>query len=470
MSDATNLALIYSRLADLESQRDSSSEILQTITQKHSLDNLSSVDATAIDEKFNSICSRVPLVDAIRASFEDEHRIKEEVLKSLTANAAKYHAQKLSRDQMVADSFRLSESLKTLRPQVQDMGELCRNLQALDKEKADHHAKMLVAEQQKTIQIESECGTSLSSVTTKIDAEEADINAKAKENEELKVKLEQFKGHLELRREKLKNEQRTKELTEKLEAAKLAQKTYLEEQEKLKRDACKSKIVHTRETVLQLEQQLQMYDRKFEEFESTLTRTNEIMTQLAERELSLLTMVGKLRQDHAEWRGRASQAEVNLATVMEQKKKSEEELTEIKASAVRTEKKVRKLQAKRKEVMVSSSTVPTSSVGSSTSTAVSTAGGAAKEVLSSSSSPLSSSSASPARKGQAGRPLVETQQGADPTQVSTSSLSANASSAVVGMGLSVPTAASESATAAAGAEGLVGEGSPVASPYAKKQM
>jgi len=467
MSDATNLALIYSRLADLESQRDSSSEILQTITQKHSLDRVNSADASAIEQKFTFICGQVPLVDAIKAAFEEEHKIKDEVLKSLTANVAKFHTQKLKRDQMVADSFRLSESLKTLRPQVQDMGELCRNLQALDKEKADHHAKMLVAEQQKTTHIESECGTSLSSVTTKIDAEEADINAKAQENEELRVKLEQFKGHLELRREKLKNEQRTKELTDKLEAAKLAQKNYLEEQEKLKRDACKSKIVHTRETVLQLEQQLQLYDRKFEEFESTLTRTNEIMTQLAERELSLLTMVSKLRTDHAEWTGRASQAEVNLATVMEQKKKSEEELTELKASAVRTEKKVRKLQAKRKEVMNSSSAITSdmgansgSSVGSSNAAAASTSGGATKEVLSSS----SASSASPARKGQVARPLIETQQGVDYVQASVTG-----KASLMGMGVSVPTAASESTTAA-GAEGLVGEGSPIASPCAKKQM
>ena len=53
----------------------------------------------------------------------------------------------------------------------------------------------------KTNQIESEWVASLGSVTSKIDAEEADINAKAQENEELRVKLEQFKGHLELRRE-----------------------------------------------------------------------------------------------------------------------------------------------------------------------------------------------------------------------------------------------------------------------------
>lgn len=453
MTDATNLALIYSRLADLESQRDSSSEILQTITQKHFLENVNPADASAIEEKFQALCCQVPLVDAIKAAFEEEHKVKDEVVKSLTANAAKYHKQKLGRDQMVADSFRLSENLKTLRPQVQDMSELCRSLQALDKEKADHHAKMLVAEQQKTMHIESECGTSLSSVTTKIDAEEADINAKAQENEDLRVKLEQFKGHLELRREKLKNEQRTKELTDKLEAAKLAQKNYLDEQEKLKRDACKSKIIHTRETVMQLEQQLQMYDRKFVEFESTLTRTNEIMAQLAERELSLHTVVSKLRQDHSEWANRASQAEVNLATAMEQKKKSEEELTELKASALRTEKKVRKLQTKRKEVMSSSSTAAA---------AAAPAGGATKEVLSSSSfSSPSSSSASPARKSQALQGQVRSQ--AEPDHQGTGT---GVGAAQTGL-LSVPTAASVSAAAVA--EGLVGEGSPVASPRAKKQ-
>lgn len=469
MSDATNLALIYSRLADLESQRDSSTDILQSITQKHSLESVDPLEASAIEEKFRSVCCQVPLVDAIKAAFEEEHKIKDELLKSLAANAAKYHTQKLSRDQMVADSFRLSESLKTLRPQVQDMGELCRSLQALDKEKADHHAKMLLAEQQKTSHIESECGASLSSVTTKIDAEEADINAKAQENEELRVKLEQFKGHLELRREKLKNEQRTKELTEKLEAAKLAQKTYIEEQEKLKRDACKSKIIHTRETVMQLEQQLQLYDRKFEEFESTLTRTNEIMTQLAERELSLLTVVSKLRQDHAEWAARSTQAEENLALAMEQKKKAEGELAELKASAQRTEKKVRKLQTKRKEVMSSANPASAGvSNGNGIASAVRSAtppaaaanhllGSVAKEVFS------SSSSASPARKGHVSRAAVEASQ-----MVGPGDRDSGGGLVTGGTGLSVPSALSVSAAVAA--EGLVGEGSPVASPCVKKQL
>lgn len=349
-ADANNLALIYSRLAALES-RESTSDILETITQKHSLHYVGAAELSAIEEAFNRACSDPIMVDAIKSLFDQEHRIKDEVARSLPAKAKQYHTQKLNSDQMVSDTFRFGEVLKTLRPQVQDMSELCRSLQALDKEKGDHHAKMLQAERDKTATIARECGASLSSVTTKIDAEEADIDNKAAENEELRAKLEQFRGHLELRREKQRNEERTRELVLKLEAAKLAQTTYLDEQERMKRDSCKSKIVHASETILQLESQLGMYDQKFQEFESTLARTNDIMLQLHDRETSLLSVVERLRVDHAEWKARSQQADVSLVTVLDDKQKAEEELSELKAAAQKAEARCRKLQARRKELL-----------------------------------------------------------------------------------------------------------------------
>lgn len=353
-ADANNLALIYSRLADFES-RESPTDILQTITQKYSLQRVDVAELAVIEETFNKACTDPMMVESIKALFDQEHRIKDEVAKSLPAKAKQYHTQKLSSDQMSSDMFRFSEVLKALRPQVQDMSELCRSLQALDKEKSDHHGKMLQAERDKTLSIEKECGASLSSVTAKIDAEEADINTKAQENEELRAKLEQFKGHLELRREKLRNEEKTKELMAKLEAAKLAQKTFLEEQEQMKRDSCKSKILHTSETILQLEQQLSMYDRKFQEFESTLTRTHAIMQQLQEREASLLSAVNNLRLQQGEFKGRSKRAEESLATLLEDRQRAEGELAELKGAVQRSESKCRKLQARRKELIGTSS-------------------------------------------------------------------------------------------------------------------
>jgi len=212
--------------------------------------------------------------------------------------------------------------------------------------------------------------------------------------------------------------------------------------------------------VLQLGQQLLMYDRKFAEFESTLTRTNEIMAQLAEREQSLSTVVGKLRAEHADWAGRASQAEVGLVTVLDQKKAAEEELAELKAAALRTEQKCRKLQARRKEVIAAkggaavASPLAAAAVFSSAGHPPTSA--AAADVLSSSASPARHSHTHSHSQAQRGQPQSSTGQ-----------------TATAGGGTSTSGPQSEGSLLGGGeepaAEGLVGEGSPVASPVNKKR-
>jgi chromosome segregation ATPase len=293
-------------------------------------------------------------IEAIRNLFEEEHKAKVDVSNAISLKSKDYHARKLSTDQLTAETIRFRETLKALHPQVSEMSELCRSLQTLEKEKNDHNLKLLGVEKEKSASIERECGSSLTSVTTKIAAEEADIDSKDAENEELRTKLEQFRAHLELRREKQRNEERTRELAAKLEAAKLAQKSYADEQDKMKRARCKSKIAHTQETVLQLQEQLRMYDAKFAEFESTLLRTAEVMAQLDEREAALKSAVQVLRGTNGDLKARAAHADVALIAALDGKKAAEERLAAVRAAVLSAEKHCRAVQAKRQKEAVAS--------------------------------------------------------------------------------------------------------------------
>lgn len=275
--------------------------------------------------------------------------MKDALMRSLGQKVQDYRAHKLSKDKLIADTLRMREAITSLTTQINEVGELCRKLQVLEKEKIQHHSKMLEVEVEKTQSIEKECGLSLSSVTARIEAEESDIATKAAENNDLTAKLEQFRGHLELRREKQRNEARTKELVSKLEAAKQAQQNYEREQAQLKRDSCRSKLVHSQETVLQLEQQLAMYDNKFADFEETLRRTAEVVAQLDAREQALLQAVAGLRRDNAEWKTKTAQADVALIAALDDKRGAEEKLATLRAAAGKAEQKCRQLQARRQQ-------------------------------------------------------------------------------------------------------------------------
>lgn len=349
MADASsNLALIYSRLAALESQNQEA-DIVNSITEAHSLNHLPAEEICKLDAQFSAAAAGPDYINAIKALFEAEQKMKDDLCTALAKNGKEYHAKKLSMDRLTADTLRLQEATKGLAPQLSDVSDLCRNLQLLVKEKDARNRKLLEEESEKTASIERECGASLGSVSTKIDAEEADIAVKAQENSDLRSKIDQFRDHLELRRERQRNEEKTKDLMAKLEAAKAAQKAYLDEQDRMKRDSCKSKIVHTHETILQLKAQLSMFDKKFVEFESTLERTESVMHQMLERETSLTAVVQRLKDVRAALAKQTAQADAELIAALDEKKTVEDELQLAKRLAADAEKRCRQLQAKRKD-------------------------------------------------------------------------------------------------------------------------
>ncbi|KAJ1406108.1 myosin-like coiled-coil protein-domain-containing protein [Ochromonadaceae sp. CCMP2298] len=353
--DANLQSLIYSRLANPKGQADSPADIieatLQALTKKYSLYEVGPAELAAIDEKFQAALSS-DQPNALEELFAAEERAMEASGQLAAKKALLYQSRMRDMDKAQADIFRLQEETRTESAQFKELEELCRNLQALSVEKLDSNQKLLTAETERTAEIDRECKASLSSVTIKIDAEEADIDKMEAENVDLLAKMEQFKAHLDLRREKLRNEKKTQGLMLKLEEAQLAQRNFHLEQEQLQRASCKSKIVHSKETILQLEKQLVMYSTKFGEFEDTLTRSAEVLLQLDERERSMTEIVSKLRADSLEWGQRAAQAQGNLITALEQQQGTEREIKGLQEALAKSEKNCRQLQARRKEALL----------------------------------------------------------------------------------------------------------------------
>ena len=145
-------------------------------------------------------------------------------------------------------------------------------------------------------------------------------------------------------------------------------------------------------------------------------------------------------------------------TVLDQKKCAEEELAELKAAALRTEKKCRKLQARRKEVIAARGGVtPLSSAPSTTAASTDTvaAPSAGHPTTSLSAAEVLSSSASPARHSHS-----HTQR----TQSQTSSGAGSVGSVAAG-----PQSEGSLLGGDEERDGLVGEGSPLSSPTNKKR-
>eukprot|EP01039_Chlorochromonas_danica_P003179 gene3180-3481_t len=371
-STSTKLALIYSRLAELEIQKEKKSDIWEEITQKFGPEDLDPAETNNIEEIFedslygpskpvhdsstsSTTTVRNGVIDSeavsrVRLLFLAEQQFSESLRTSLSEKLNKLKACKSERDGFASEMFRIREEMLTQDVRARDLEELCRSLQKLCKEKDDQRSYLVEQEREKTKHLERECVQSIEAVTKKIEEEEAELDMKSLENEELKSKLDQFSQHLQLRREKLRNEERAKDLQQRLEQARHAQVEYAKVQERLRAESYKSKIRHLEEAIATLQQQVAMYGGKFDEFEDTLNRSCTILEKVEEREKALETMMDKLSQEHDVLKHNATEADVGLIKAMEAKRQLEDDVAKVKQQAEKLERKCRRLLSKRQDL------------------------------------------------------------------------------------------------------------------------
>jgi hypothetical protein len=363
MADSAKLALIYSKLAELELQKEKQIDITKEIVKKFShrdldKDVIGNIETIFFEAAASAdVESSLPVsigsqqIDKLRLLFLAEKQYSENVQRSLSEKLKIIKKNQSNRDVYSSEIYKIREEMLKIEKKTSDFEELCRNLQKLAKEKENHRQLLTESEQSKTEHLQKECMNSIEAVTKKIEEEEKDLERISLENDELKGKLEQFLLHLNLKKEKMKNEEKTKELFLRLKDAKKNQINYLREQERLRAQSCQSKIAHLQETVESLESQLTQFSSKFQEFEQTLQKSSQVIEKMEEREVALKGIADGLLSEQRQLRSRAAEAEIQVIQTMELRKKTEEEIKELKKATEKLEKKCRKVLARRQEVL-----------------------------------------------------------------------------------------------------------------------
>jgi alkylhydroperoxidase/carboxymuconolactone decarboxylase family protein YurZ len=423
-STSSKLALIYSRLAELEIQKEKRSNVWEDITRRFGPKDLDPIETANIETIFNDACqvylnaaillrgegdssgsaektppssssttstamagmeepsslspdSQVPdlteAIHRIRMMFLAEEQFSESLHASFQSKIKKLTAFQSERDGYASEIYRIREVMMRVESRINDLEELCRNLQKLAKEKDEQRKHLIELERSKSEHLESECLQSINAVTKKIEQEEEELTQKEMENSNLKLRLEEFMHHISLQKERRQNELRAVELQKRLTEAKQAQELYLQEQEKMKKMAMKQRKKQLEETVTMLRKQLATYAEKFEEFEETLDRSTEVLEKIDERETHLLTILQKLTQEATTLKGKAQETDVAVIMNLESKRSLEQDLLGQKQIYEKLEKKCRKLLMKRQELIKSSERAAAMITNSATNSATSTA-------------------------------------------------------------------------------------------------
>ncbi|XP_007944482.1 beta-taxilin [Orycteropus afer afer] len=281
----------------------------------------------------------------------EEHRTEQKKLRLLQKKQVQVQKEK---DQLQSEHSRAILARSKLES-------LCRELQRHNKTLKEETLQRARDEEEKRKEITSHFQSTLTDIQAQIE-QQSERNMKlCQENTELAEKLKSIIDQYELREEHLDKIFKHRELQQKLVDAKLeqAQEMMKEAEERHNREKeyllnqaaewkLQAKVLKEQETVLQA--QLTLYAGRFEEFQSTLTKSNEVFATFKQEMDKTTKKMKKLEKDTATWKARFENCNRALLDMIEEKALRAKEYECFVMKIGRLENLCRALQEERNEL------------------------------------------------------------------------------------------------------------------------
>ncbi|NXU75933.1 TXLNG protein, partial [Oreotrochilus melanogaster] len=236
---------------------------------------------------------------------------------------------------------------------------LCRELQRHNKTLKEENMQRAREEEERRKEATAHFQITLNEIQAQL--EQHDIhNAKLRqENIELGEKLKKLIEQYALREEHIDKVFKHKELQQQLVDAKLQQTTQLikeaeekhqREREFVKATESRHKCEQMKQQEAQLKQQLSLYMDKFEEFQTTMAKSNELFTTFRQEMEKMTKKIKKLEKETIVWRTKWENNNKALLQMAEEKTVRDKEYKGFQIKLERLEKLCRALQTERNEL------------------------------------------------------------------------------------------------------------------------
>ncbi|NXN95454.1 TXLNB protein, partial [Rhinopomastus cyanomelas] len=311
-------------------------------------------EATLLMQSLNKLNTPEEKLDMLfkkYAELLEEHRAEQKKLKYLQKRQAQITKEK---DQLQSDHSRAILARSKLES-------LCRELQRHNKNLKEETIQRAREEDEKRKEITNHFQGTLSEIQAQIE-QQSERNMKlCQENTELAEKLKSIIDQYELREEHLDKIFKHRELQQKLVDAKLeqsqeimkeAEERHQKEKEYLLNQAAEwklqAKMLKEQETVLQA--QITLYSERFEEFQKTLAKSNEVFATFKQEMEKMTKKMKKLEKDTATWKSRFENCNRALLDMIEEKAMRSKEYECFVLKIQRLENLCRALQEERNEL------------------------------------------------------------------------------------------------------------------------
>ncbi|KAK1804933.1 hypothetical protein P4O66_019301 [Electrophorus voltai] len=238
---------------------------------------------------------------------------------------------------------------------------LCRELQRHNRTLKEDGVQRARQEEEKRKEVTSHFQVTLNDIQAQMEQHNERNASLRQENMELAEKLKKLIEQYELREEHIDKVFKHKDLQQQLVDAKLHQAQALlqdsedrhqKEKEFLLKEAVESQRMYElmKQQEVHLKQQLSLYTEKFEEFQNTLSKSNEVFTTFKQEMEKMTKKIKKLEKETTMYRSRWESSNKALLEMAEEKTLRDKELESLQGKVQRLEKLCRALQIERNEL------------------------------------------------------------------------------------------------------------------------
>ncbi|XP_072440530.1 gamma-taxilin-like isoform X1 [Chiloscyllium punctatum] len=238
---------------------------------------------------------------------------------------------------------------------------LCRELQRHNKTLKEENMQRAREEEERRKEVTAHFQMTLNEIQAQMDQHNLHNTKLRQENIELAEQLKKLIEQYELREEHIDKVFKHKELQQQLVDAKLQRTTEImkevdeehhREREFLLKEATelRHKCELMKQQEAQLKQQLSLYMDKFEEFQSTLAKSNEVFTTFRQEMEKMTKKIKKLEKETTVWRTKWENNNKALLQMAEEKTLRDKEYKGLQVKLERLEKLCRALQTERNDL------------------------------------------------------------------------------------------------------------------------
>ncbi|KAI1901807.1 hypothetical protein AGOR_G00038200 [Albula goreensis] len=238
---------------------------------------------------------------------------------------------------------------------------LCRELQRHNRTLKEDGMQRARVEEEKRKEVTSHFQVTLNDIQAQMEQHNERNASLRQENMELADKLKKLIEQYELREEHIDKVFKHKDLQQQLVDAKLHQAQELlkesEDRHQKEKDFLLKEAVESqrmcelmKQQEVHLKQQLSLYTEKFEEFQNTLSKSNEVFTTFKQEMEKMTKKIKKLEKETTMYRSRWESSNKALLEMAEEKTLRDGELEGLQGKVLRLEKLCRALQTERNEL------------------------------------------------------------------------------------------------------------------------